>query len=73
VFTLPHFVGKQVYLLGQGEIGKMYGDPFANTPKLSGDGALGLVAETALGPVFIGGAAGDTGHYKWFFQLGRVF
>jgi NTE family protein len=73
VFTLPPFVGKQVYLLGQGEIGKMYGDPFPNTPKLSGGGALGLVAETALGPVFIGGAAGDTGHYKWFFQLGRVF
>jgi hypothetical protein len=28
---------------------------------------------TALGPVFVGGSAGDTGHYKWFFQLGRVF
>lgn len=72
VFTLPPFVGKQVYLSGYGEIGKMYGDPFP-TPKLSGDGAAGLLAETALGPVFVGGSAGDSGHYKWFFQLGRVF
>lgn len=28
---------------------------------------------TALGPVFIGGSVGDTGHATWFFALGRVF
>jgi NTE family protein len=70
--SLPPFVGKQVYLIGYGEVGKMYGDPFG-APALSGDGAAGLLAETALGPVFIGGSVGDTGHSKWFFQLGRVF
>jgi NTE family protein len=72
IFTLPPFVGREVYLMGFGEVGKMYGDPFP-APKLSGDGALGVIAVTALGPVFVGGSAGDTGHYKWFFQLGRVF
>lgn len=72
VFTLPPFVGKQVYVSGFGEVGKMYGDPFP-IPKLSGDGGAGLLAETAFGPVFIGGSVGDTGHHKWFFQLGRVF
>ena len=72
IFTLPPFVGKDVYLMGFGEVGKMYGDPFP-APKLSGDGTLGVIAVTALGPVFVGGSAGDTGHYKWFFQLGRVF
>jgi NTE family protein len=72
IATLPPFVGKNVYLTGFGEVGKMYGDPFG-APKLSGDGALGLIAQTAVGPVFIGAAVGDTGHYKWFFQLGRVF
>ena len=72
VFTLPPFVGKQVYLIGFGEVGKMYGDPFP-MPRLSGDGAAGLLAETALGPVFVGGSVGDTGHSKWFFQLGRIF
>lgn len=72
IFTLPPFVGKQVYAVGYGEVGKMYGDPFP-TPRLSGDGAVGVIAETAFGPVFIGGSVGDTGHQKWFFQLGRVF
>jgi len=72
VFTLPSFVGKQVYLVGYGEVGKMYGDPLP-APRLSGDGAAGLLAETSFGPVFFGGSAGDTGHEKWFFQLGRVF
>jgi NTE family protein len=71
IFTLPPFVGKQVYLYGAGEVGKMYGDPTA--PRLSGDGALGVLAETVFGPVLIGGSVGDTGHHKWFFQLGRVF
>jgi NTE family protein len=72
IFSLPTFVGKDVYLVGYGEIGKMYGDPFG-APKLSADGAAGAIAETAFGPVFIGGSVGDTGHEKWFFQLGRVF
>lgn len=72
VFTLPPFVGRQVYVIGYGEVGKMYNDPFP-APKLSGDGAAGLLADTALGPIFIGGSVGDTGHAKWFFQLGRVF
>jgi len=72
VFTLPTFVGKQVYLSGAGEFGKMYGDPFP-APRFSADVVGGFVAETALGPVFIGGSIGDTGHEKWFFQLGRIF
>jgi NTE family protein len=72
ILTLPPFVGKNVYLIGYGEVGKMYGDPFG-APKLSGDGAAGVIADTAFGPIFIGGSVGDTGHYKWFFQLGRVF
>jgi len=72
IFQLPPFVGKQVYLTGFAELGKMYGDPF-NAPKLSADGGAGLLAETAFGPILIGGSGGDTGHHKWFFQLGRVF
>jgi NTE family protein len=72
IAQLPPFVGKNVYIIGYGEVGKMYDDPFG-APKLSGDGAAGLIADTAFGPVFIGGSVGDTGHRKWFFQLGRVF
>ena len=72
IAVLPPFVGRNVYLVGYGEVGKMYGDPFG-APRLSGDGAAGIIADTAFGPIFIGGSVGDTGHQKWFFQLGRVF
>jgi len=33
----------------------------------------GVLAETAIGPLVIGGSFGDSGHRKWYFQLGRVF
>jgi NTE family protein len=72
VFQLPPFVGRQVYVTGFGEVAKMYGDPFP-APKLSADVAAGVLAETMFGPILIGGSVGDTGHHKWFFQLGRVF
>src|SRR5271157_3491487 len=72
VFTLPTFVGRQVYLAGAGEFGKIYGDPNP-VPRFSADIVGGFIGETALGPVFVGGSIGDSGHYKWFFQLGRIF
>ena len=71
LLTLPPFVGKKVYAVGSYEIGKMYGVT-ADT-NLPNDVALGFLAETAVGPFFIGGSVGDSGHRKWFFQLGRVF
>jgi NTE family protein len=71
LLTLPPFAGKKVYAIGAYEIGKMYGT--TNTSELPNDVAAGLLAETALGPFFIGGSVGDSGHRKWFFQLGRVF
>ena len=71
LFTLPPFVGKKIYAIGAYEFGKMYGMP--NESKFPTDGVAGIVAETALGPIFVGGSVGDSGHHKWFFQLGRVF
>jgi NTE family protein len=71
LLTLPPFVGKKVYAVGAYEFGKMYGA--TNASKFPNDVAAGLLAETALGPFFIGGSVGDSGHRKWFFQLGRVF
>jgi hypothetical protein len=64
-------VGKKVYAVGSYEFGKMYGA--ANSSRFPNDATAGLLAETALGPFFIGGSVGDTDHHKWFFQLGRVF
>jgi NTE family protein len=44
-----------------------------SSSKLPNDFTAGVLAETALGPFFLGGSLGDSGHRKWFFQLGRVF
>jgi NTE family protein len=71
LWTLPPFLGKKVYAVGAYEIGKMYG--VTTGSELPDDVAVGFLAETALGPFFIGGSVGDSGHRKWFFQLGRVF
>ncbi len=71
LLTLPPFVGKKVYAIGVYEFGKMYDAPTAS--KFPNDVAAGVLAETAIGPLLIGGSVGDTGHRKWFFQLGHVF
>ncbi|HLK04132.1 MAG TPA: patatin-like phospholipase family protein [Candidatus Acidoferrum sp.] len=71
LFTLPPFVGRKIYASASFEFGKMYG--FPNQSAFPADAAAGVVAETALGPIFLGGSVGDSGHQKWFFQLGRVF
>jgi NTE family protein len=71
LFTLPTFVGKKIYATASFEFGKMYS--FENESKFPNDVAAGIVAQTALGPVFLGGSVGDSGHRKWFFQLGGVF
>jgi NTE family protein len=77
LLTLPPFVGKKVYVVTSGELGKMYRSPtiFTLTPesRYPMDIESGIVAETAFGPLFVGGSVGDSGHQKWFFQLGRVF
>jgi NTE family protein len=69
--VFPPFLGKHVYAVANYEFGKMYGDP--NESKFPNDFAAGIIAQTAFGPFFIGGSVGDSGHQKWFFQLGRVF
>jgi NTE family protein len=68
LWRLPPFVGKKVYIAAEVEAAKMGGgSPWAS------DVAVGLVAQTAFGPLLIGGGAGKEGHRRWFFKLGRVF
>jgi NTE family protein len=69
--TLPPFLGNGLYATAYYEIGKMFNDP--SESKLPNDGAAGVIARTAFGPLFIGGSVGDTGHAAWFFALGRLF
>jgi NTE family protein len=71
LWTLPPLAGKKVYAIAGYEFGKMYGFPGAS--RFPNDIAVGVLAETAVGPLVFGGSVGDSGHRKWFFQLGRVF
>lgn len=71
LLTLPPFVGKKVYAFGAYEFGKMYESPDAS--KFPNDIAAGVLAETSFGPLLMGASIGDSGHRKWFFQLGHVF
>ena len=71
LWILPPLVGKRVFAFGSYEVAKMYGSPVESG--FPSDFAAGVLAETVLGPVLFGGSVGDSGHRKWFFQLGRVF
>ena len=71
LLTLPPFLGKKLYVVSSYEVAKMY--RFSPETKFPTDVEAGVVAETAFGPLFFGGSVGDSGHQKWFFQLGRVF
>jgi len=71
LWTLPPFLGDGIYAVTLYEVGKMFNAP--GVSKLPTDGAAGVIARTAIGPLFFGGSVGDTGHATWFFALGRVF
>jgi NTE family protein len=71
LFTLPPFLGKKIYAIGSYEFAKMYG--FSRESGFPNDVNAGVLAETAFGPLVLGGSYGDSGHRKLYFQLGRVF
>jgi NTE family protein len=77
---LPPFLGSTIDFLGLFEIGKTYQLPATvqvpNPPKppyLPGDVVGAIIVNTIFGPVEIGGAVGNYGHAKFFFQIGRIF
>ena len=71
LFSLPPLLGHKTYFTSAYEVGQAYRAPEAS--RLPNDGSLGLVAETLLGPLFVGGSVGDSGHRRVYFSLGRVF
>jgi NTE family protein len=71
LLRLPPFLGDSLYGAALYEVGKMFNAP--GVSKLPTDGAAGAIVRTAIGPVFLGGSIGDTGHATWFFALGRIF
>ncbi|HWZ44122.1 MAG TPA: patatin-like phospholipase family protein [Candidatus Saccharimonadales bacterium] len=71
VFAVPSLFGGTLYLTGAYEVGKTYGA--AGAPTLPMDGAAGMIFDTAFGPIFLGASAGESGHKKFFFYLGKLF
>jgi len=72
LWTLPPLVGERVYVVAAAEAGKIYDLP-PHESSLPVDFTAAIVLNTIFGPVQLGGAAGATGHYKFFWQVGRVF
>jgi NTE family protein len=72
VGTMPSFFGRRVYFSALYEIAKP-SDTRGGISDLPMDGAVGIVAETLIGPAYIGGSWGDSGHRKIFFALGHIF
>jgi NTE family protein len=72
LFSLPALVGKNMYAVAEFEGAKIYDLP-RSISSLPADISLSVVVNTIFGPVLIGGGAGATGHYKFFYSLGRTF
>jgi NTE family protein len=66
----PQFGGK-VYVGNWLELGSAFDK--LNAAKFSGNVSGGVIAETKLGPVFLGGSLGEGGRRKLYFTLGRLF
>ncbi|MDW5267911.1 MULTISPECIES: patatin-like phospholipase family protein [Acidobacteriaceae] len=64
--------GDAIYAGGFYEIGKINGGN-SGTPDVPNDGTAIVVMKTLIGPVYGGGSIGGSGHYKWYFGLGRIF
>lgn len=71
LFQLPPLLGNKAYATAAYEVGKAYF--VSNEPVLPTDVAVGLVFETFVGPLGVGGSVGNTGHQKWYFSVGRIF
>ncbi len=63
--------GGKVLLFAGADISKAY--YVERESHLPSDGSAGLIINTLFGPVVVGGAIGDAGHYKFFFEVGRAY
>lgn len=68
---LPSFLGGSVFAGGWYDGGSAFDDRNKANYNMSGTG--GLLVETRLGPIFIGGSWAEGGRGKFYFALGRLF
>ncbi len=71
VARLPDFMGGAVLAGAWLEFGSAFDD--WSTAMFETDFSLGMIAETLLGPVFIGASAGSDGASRFYVGIGRIF
>ena len=71
IVKFPPLLGKGLFAYGEVEGGRVTNE--MNESPWPADAVLGMIVQTAFGPVIVGGSYGTTGHHKFFFQVGRVF
>jgi NTE family protein len=69
--TLSPLAGGKVMFFAGADISKAY--YLEHASHLPSDGSAGLIINTLLGPIVVGGAIGDAGHYKFYFEIGRAY
>jgi NTE family protein len=71
LYRLPSPIGKKVYWGGWYEAGSAFNDP--SSVQILGSINLGIIADTIVGPIALGGAVSPTGQTKVNFSIGRLF
>ena len=71
IANLPTGLGQGIYLATGYEAGSVWSPEQRSFVRQ--DGLLGILLNTPLGAMTVGGAVGDAGHRKFFFTLGRLF
>jgi NTE family protein len=69
---LSPLFGNNIYGIASYEIGKT-SDNLFHESRLPNDVNVAIMVQTFLGPVVFGGSVGDSGHRKFYFQVGRYF
>lgn len=71
IATLPTGLGQGIYLTGGYEAGEVWSPERRSF--LRQDGVAGLLLNTPVGALTVGGAVGDAGRRKVFFTFGKLF
>jgi NTE family protein len=71
IARLPDFMGGAVLAGAWLEFGSAFDD--WDSADFDTNGSIGLIAETLLGPVFVGGSAGSDGASRFYVGIGRIF
>jgi NTE family protein len=68
---LPDFLGGSIYAGGWLENGDAFNDWDKATFRTQA--GLGVIMDTLIGPVLLGGTAGFDGRWAWYIAVGRIF